>query len=275
MGIPWRGWLLRALKVPPPPEPPDHGGRVGVLVFRASPRYLYVQLAKWALGQAGALLGLILLFGGGAFGLDIAMAPTFPTEGAGPAAHVAERAFQVIEVLGLIGFFLQVPVTFLLVVVEYEQRWYYLSARSIRIREGVRRIREMTFTYDNIQELSIQQGPLQRLLGIADLRVRTAGGGGAGGEEKSRRAGDASASFHVGFFRGVDDPARIRETIRERLRLQREREEEPPAAAREAETAAPADRRASVDPLGHAADSLAGEARRLRELLEGALPQNG
>jgi hypothetical protein len=255
MALAWRRWLLAALKVPPPPEAPDHGGDEGLLVFRASPRYLYVQLAKWALGQSGALIGLILLFGGGAFGLDLALTPGFPPADGGPAADLAERIFRWIEVLGVIGFFLQLPVTFLLVVIEYEQRWYYLSARSIRIREGVRRIREMTFTYDNVQEMSIQQGPLQRLLGIADLRVRTAGGG-SGGEEKSRRAGDASASFHIGYFRGVEDPARIRETIRTRLRRHVEQRSEPaPEAAPDASTAA--------------AD-LAAEARRLRELLEGA-----
>jgi hypothetical protein len=256
MALAWRQWLLAALKVPPPPEAPDHGGEEGLLVFRASPRYLYVQLAKWALGQSGALVGLILLFGGGAFGLELALAPEFPPAGGGPAANLADRIFRWIEVLGVIGFLLQLPVTFLLVVVEYEQRWYYLSARSIRIREGVRRIREMTFTYDNIQEMSIQQGPLQRLLGIADLRVRTAGGGGSGGEEKSRRAGDASASFHIGYFRGVEDPTRIRETIRSRLRRHAEQRSEPVSeAAPDATTAA---------------RSLAAEARRLRELLEAA-----
>lgn len=258
----WRRWLLALLKVPPPPSPPDDGGQAGLVSFRAAKPFLYLQLIKMAFGQAGALLGLILVFSGGVFGFRIPDGSDFAPANPGPGAIVAQVLFDWIETLGLIGFFLQLPVSFLLVILDYEQRCYYLSARSIRIREGVRRIREMTFTYDNIQEMSVQQGPLQRLLGIADLRVRTAGGG-VGGEEKSSRAGDASASFHIGYFRGVADPSQIRETIRERLRRrQQRRDEEPdsPAAASTA-TGAPAD-------ATEAARSLAREARQLRRQLE-------
>jgi hypothetical protein len=263
----WRRWLLELLKVPPPPAPPDDGGEAGLLVFRASRRFLYLQLVKWGVGQAGALLGLILLFSGGLFGIQIPSGSDFSPTGGGPAAQIGRLVFEWIEILGLLGFFAQMPFTFLLVVLEYEQRCYYLSARSIRIREGVRRIREMTFTYDNIQEMAIQQGPLQRLLGIADLRVRTAGGGASGAEEKRGRAGDASASFHIGYFRGVDDPAHIRETIRARLREHK---------ALSGHGRAEGVRRARSEPaagsdagsVSAAARSMAREARLLRRLLE-------
>jgi hypothetical protein len=263
----WRRWLLALLKVPPPPEPPDDGGEAGLLVFRASRRFLYLQLVKWGFGQAGALIGLLLLFSGDLFGIRIPTGPDFSPPDGGPAAQVAQVVFEWIEILGLLGFFAQMPFTFLLVVLEYEQRCYHLSARSIRIREGVRRIREMTFTYDNIQEMAIQQGPLQRLLGIADLRVRTAGGGASGIEDKRGRAGDASASFHMGYFRGVDDPAHIRETIRARLREQRTRDETASTQPAQEETTGEV-AAAETSSAAAAARTMAREARLLRRLLE-------
>ena len=62
-----------------------------------------------------------------------------------------------------------------LVRLDFEKRWYLVTNRSLRVREGVVKLREMTITFANIQNISISQGPIQRLLGIADLRVDTAG----------------------------------------------------------------------------------------------------
>ena len=39
------------------------------------------------------------------------------------------------------------------------------------------KVQEKTMTFSNVQNVSIRQGPMQRLFGIADLEVRTAGGG--------------------------------------------------------------------------------------------------
>ena len=39
------------------------------------------------------------------------------------------------------------------------------------------KVREMTVTFANIQNAPVNQGPIQRALGIADLQVETAGGG--------------------------------------------------------------------------------------------------
>ncbi len=75
-------------------------------------------------------------------------------------------------------------------------------------------VREMTITFANIQNISISQGPIQRALGIADLRVDTAGGAsraGAKGEGMSQ-------NLHTAFFRGVDNANAIRELIQTRQR---------------------------------------------------------
>jgi len=118
-----------------------------------------------------------------------------------------------IAVAGLIG-------TLLLVRLDYEMRWYKVSDRSLRIREGVWKVREMTMTFANIQNVSISQGPLQRLFGIADLEVRSAGGGGHQQQAGQKRLG--AIDMHVARFRGVDNAEEIRTLMGERLRHYRD-----------------------------------------------------
>ena len=61
---------------------------------------------------------------------------------------------------------------------DYEQRWYVVTDRSLRLRTGVWSVREMTMSFANLQQITVTQGPLQRLLGLADVRFQSAGGGG-------------------------------------------------------------------------------------------------
>src|SRR5262249_11868288 len=79
--------------------------------------------------------------------------------------------------------------------------------------EGVTTVREMTVNFANIQNISISQGPLQRALKIADLRVDTAGGGGGSSHGKER-----SENLHTAWFRGIDNANEVRELIQQRLR---------------------------------------------------------
>ena len=69
----------------------------------------------------------------------------------------------------------------------------------------------MTVNFANIQNISISQGPIQRALGIADLRLDTAGGGGG------RDPHYAGENLHTAWFRGVDNANVIRALIQERL----------------------------------------------------------
>ncbi len=68
-------------------------------------------------------------------------------------------------------------VSLALVRLNFEKRWYIVTDRSLRVREGILNVREMTVTFANIQNISISHGPVQRAIGIAELRVDTAGGG--------------------------------------------------------------------------------------------------
>jgi uncharacterized membrane protein YdbT with pleckstrin-like domain len=229
--------LLRLLKVPPQPDPPA-GAPESVRVFRAAKNFYWLNVIKWFGTQAAALAGLYL-FVLGPLG--------------GPEANWAE----VLQKVATAGYILQLPITFVLVRLDYSLRWYIVTDRSLRIREGVQHVREMTMTFANIQQITIHQGPLQRLLGISDLHVRSAGGGGA--EQGGRKSGD---SMHIGYFRGVSNAQEVRNLMIERLQRLRdtglgdpdERAEAVPAPDRQ-------------DPVIVAAREMLAEATALRQAL--------
>jgi uncharacterized membrane protein YdbT with pleckstrin-like domain len=74
-------------------------------------------------------------------------------------------------------------------------------------------------TFANVQEVSIRQGPIERLFGIANLRVRTAGGGGRINPHEPQ---SEEKSGHIGYFRGVDNAPAIRDLILDRLKRLRD-----------------------------------------------------
>jgi hypothetical protein len=126
---------------------------------------------------------------------------------------------QLLQALGVAGFCLQLPLTLIPIIPDWELRWYIVTDRSLRIREGVWKVSEMTMTFANVQEVSIHQGPLERLFDVADVRVRSAGGG-AGSSSHDREREEKSG--HIGYFRGVDGAPAIRDLILERLKKQRD-----------------------------------------------------
>jgi len=94
---------------------------------------------------------------------------------------------------------------------RYDTTWYVLTDRSLRIRRGIWVIHETTISFENVQNVEVRQGPLQRFFGIADVIVQTAGGGGS----RSHGKGDASGTFgaHVGVLEGIDNADAIRNQI--------------------------------------------------------------
>jgi len=228
--------LLRVLRVPPEPHPPS-GSPESIRTFRASRNYYRYKLFGWGLKQLGALVGVIMLAGvhftyglGSSVPLSLILVPAAVTEAIEELekdedtqkfAKVIRWALETrlvlwIEIAGLVFLFVQAPVTYAMVRLDYEMRWYIVTDRSLRIREGIASVREMTMTFANVQNLAIRQGPIQRLLGISDLRVRTAGGG--SGDLDSEQDDKDVKSMHVGYLRGVDDARGIRDTILARLR---------------------------------------------------------
>jgi uncharacterized membrane protein YdbT with pleckstrin-like domain len=72
-------------------------------------------------------------------------------------------------------------------------------------------------SFANLQQVEVKQGPLQRLLGIADVHVQSAGGGG-----DSSHKGKSDDSMHHAIFHGVDNSHEIRDLILARLKKYRD-----------------------------------------------------
>jgi len=196
----------RLLRIPHDPAPPP-GDEASTRIFRAAPSYYKYLLLLWALKSAAAML--IVVF---ALGIPIAGASFAMVSQGRPAGLLL--VLLPLFVVGLVV----VECLFRLAVVrlEYEKRWYLVTNRSLRVREGVVTVREMTVNFANIQNISISQGPIQRALGIADLRVDTAGGGGGGSQHNRHQPAE---NLHTAWFRGVNNANEVRELIQQRLRL--------------------------------------------------------
>lgn len=239
--------VATVLRVPPRPEPPA-GDPGSLQVFNAAPGFYRYRLLSWAARQAGTAVGLVL----GLLLLDrIEVGPL----------SLGGDLLRFVEVLSVATYLAQLPFTFLMLRLDYRYRWYMVTDTTLRIREGLLRIREQTMTFANIQNLSIRQGPLQRLFGIADLRVRTAGGGGehsGKGEELAE-----AANMHLSFFRGVSNAEQIRDLIMDRMRGLSDTGLGDPDEAHRL-TPAPETDRAGVAQLLAAARQLLAETRRLR-----------
>ena len=96
---------------------------------------------------------------------------------------------------------------------KYDTMWYVMTDRSLRIRRGIWTIHEVTITFENVQDISVQSGPVQRHFGIANLTVHTAGGGVASGPH-----GEKSTTGHVGIIEGIANAPELRDRIMARLR---------------------------------------------------------
>lgn len=209
---------------------------------------------------------------------EVTAAPDTPVPAAAPAKkskqdrsrsaakRFAERSpgwlFPVLkffEGIGILIYLVQIPITYAMVRLDFELRWYMVTDRSLRIRTGLASVQESTMSFANLQQVVVTQGPLQRLLGIADVRVQSAGGGGGDAEHKG-----GGESLHTGVFHGVENAHEIRDLIIERLRQFRvaglgdpedhRLDTAPPTAVRDAATRA-------------AAQALLTEARALHRAL--------
>lgn len=123
------------------------------------------------------------------------------------------RVITVIEIIALSGFFFVAVITYAAVRLDYEQRWYIVTDRSLRLRSGIWQVQELTMSFANLQQVTVTQGPLQRLLGLANVHVQTAGGGGHQPDEENHD------SLHTAEFHCVENAPEIRDLILDRLRL--------------------------------------------------------
>ena len=193
----------KVLRIPPEPEPPP-GDETRTQIFRAAPNFFKYLLAMWAVKTIAPLLFLSFVM----IGPLIAMLAN--------KSRGLNAGFWILLALeGVVVAFVLIARIVALVVVrlDFEQRWYVITDRSLRVREGILQVREATVTFANIQNISISQGPIQRLLGIADLRVDTAGGGGGAAHNQH-----GTPNLHTVRCRGVDNANAIKELMQQRLR---------------------------------------------------------
>jgi len=125
-------------------------------------------------------------------------------------------------VLPVLGIILLIPALILAIVpdifayvaihLRYDTMWYVLSDRAIRIRRGAWIIHEMTISFENVQNVTVRQGPLQRYFGIADVVIDTAGGTVTHSKHGSHLHGNH------GLIQGIADAPRIRDLILARLK---------------------------------------------------------
>jgi membrane protein YdbS with pleckstrin-like domain len=193
-------WLLKV-----PPEPHDPMGDVHSLrVFRAARGYLHYITIGWLITQLAILVGGSLIF------VSLLVASS--------ASGFASIAVTVLAVFAALVFLVQAGLSFFSLRLNYEMRWYKVTDRSLRIRAGVWNVHEMTMTFANVQNITVSQGPLERLFGISDVKVDTAGGGGGSGSHGKAEG----PNLHVATFRGVDNPEEIRDLMLQRLRRLRD-----------------------------------------------------
>jgi membrane protein YdbS with pleckstrin-like domain len=108
-------------------------------------------------------------------------------------------------------------VAYVAIHLQYDTTWYVITPRSLRIRRGIWVIHETTITFENVQDIKIHQGPVERFFGISNVLVETAGGGAPVGAEHQA----ASMTAHRGLIEGVSDASRIRDLILDRLKKTR------------------------------------------------------
>ncbi len=194
--------LLRWLRVPPEPTPPE-GASDSVIVFRAGRNYWRWRLVMWAATQLGAFL-LAGTLAGVVLTAQAKMSP------------LAVFLWDAVETAALLAYLVFLPISFQLQRLNYELRWYIVTDRSLRIRSGIWSVEEITMTFANIQDIRITAGPLQGWLGLADLVVSSAGGGAAKGK------GNDAKSGHTAQFAGIENATATRDLIVERLKHYRD-----------------------------------------------------
>ena len=189
--------IVALFRVPPePPTLPSSGEAVRSI--RPSASYLrYLKLFFWIAFLPGDIVPFVIW---------LAISIAFPIVG---VLLVVPLVVVLIapDVIAYVGLHLR-----------YDTTWYVFTDRSLRIRRGIWVIHETTITFENVQNVAVAQGPVQRYFGIADVIVQTAGGGAS---KQASHGGETSSNAHVGLLQGLDNADAVRNLILERVRRSR------------------------------------------------------
>ncbi len=182
--------LVRWFKVPeqPPGLPTKQGEKLDI--FTPSPEWLrYLKINFWILFLVQKVAWIVLC---------VILIIAIPLLG----VLIAIPVLLFVICIGI--------VLYLALHLRFDTTKYVMSDRSLRIRRGIWVIHETTITFENIQNVSVSQGPLQRYFGIADVVVKTAGGGGHAGPGDGQGAGMGA---HVGLIEGIANAQEVRDRI--------------------------------------------------------------
>lgn len=189
--------IVTLFRVPPePPTLPSSGESVRSI--RPSAGYLrYLKFLFWVAFLPGDIVPFLVW---------LAIALAFPIAG---VILIVPLVVVLIapDVIAYVGLHLR-----------YDTTWYVFTDRSLRIRRGIWVIHETTITFENVQNVEVAQGPVQRYFGIANVIVQTAGGGAS---KKTSHGGEQSSDTHVGILQGLDDADVVRDLILDRVRRSR------------------------------------------------------
>src|SRR5262245_37186559 len=186
------GVLTKWFRVPAhPPDLPVMPGET-LQTFRPSSGFLsYLKLQYWISVAVFTLLVCVLW---------AVLSVAFPVAG----LFLIPVAAAVVIIPGVL--------MYLAMYLRYDTTWYVLSRRSLRIRSGIWEIHEATITFENIQNVTVESGPVERFFGIGNVIVDTAGGG-----QTKTAHGKESTNLHRGEIAGVSNGEEIRQLILSRL----------------------------------------------------------
>lgn len=154
--------------------------------------YRYVNVMLGLLGQlVGVGVGMVLL-----------------------VARLGGPGIALAALLGLVELFV-LGFAFVTTRVDYELRHYLVGDRSLRVSMGAVTRREVTLSYANVQNLEVNQGPLERLFGFKSLTVST-----AGGDANPLQKG--ADNLHVVTLVGLENADELRELVLGMLRQHRD-----------------------------------------------------
>lgn len=188
--------LVRMFRVPQEAPELPVGPDEQLQRFQPGPGYLrYLKLGFW--------IGVIVV-DSGLFILLLAIAINEPVLGV--------LLLPPALIIGIVPFL----ISYVAIHLRFDTTWYVMTDRSLRLRRGVWSIHEITITFENVQNVKVRQGPLQRYFGIADVVVETAGGGGGAAGAHGKQA--ATTMSHHGIIEGIDNAAEVRDRILARLK---------------------------------------------------------
>lgn len=123
-----------------------------------------------------------------------------------------------VPLLGLLIALIVVPLEVLLSFVflvatkfQFDATWYALTDRAARMRRGIWIVHETTVTFENVQNVRVEQGPLERWFDLSRVIIETAGAGSSGGKNPQLTASRA-------VIEGVTNAEELRDRILRRVR---------------------------------------------------------